>query len=563
MATYTDPSNVQRFALTGNAFVDSLFDSASYFRVAWDTVVNGKTIVTYSFPWADGVASLFDTGYGNGENTAPSTGAVSTAEMPGIVMAFQAWADVANLTFTKVDETAAGQVGDLRIAFTSVIDPGYWGYTLITGDGADNSHGDIWIGTDMIGQSFLPGTFNYEAIMHEIGHALGLAHPFEGNIIPAGYDNERYTIMSYTSPDNVWWLNPATGDYEYLIKGPMVYDIAAVQQIYGANTAFHAGATTYAYASDAPFFATIWDGGGVDTIDISDFADGCTINLRPGSYSTLAFSNASLDRNLGIAFDCVIENVTAGSGNDRVSGNSAANRLDGGAGDDVLAGLGGNDWLVGGAGDDTLNGGLGIDTASYANAGASVSVNLARTGAQATGGAGQDTLVSIENLIGSGRADTLVGNGGVNVLRGGDGADILSGSGGADTLVGGSGADALRGGAGQDTLTGGAGADRFVFGKGEFAGMTLSTADEIVDFSHAEGDRIALGLVDANATTVGIDDAFTFISTAEFGHHAGELRYTVSGDVDIVQGDTDGDGIADFWIVVDAAPALTALDFVL
>ncbi|MEO0033717.1 MAG: hypothetical protein RIS94_3475, partial [Pseudomonadota bacterium] len=296
MATYTDPSNVQRFDLTGNPFVDSLFDNTAYFRVAWDTVVNSKTAITYSFPWANGVASLFDAGYGNGENTAPTTGAVTAIETPGIVAAFQAWSDVANLTFTKVDETAAGQVGDIRIAFTSVIDAGYWGYTLLTSDGGDNSHGDIWIGTDMMGESFASGAFNYEAILHEIGHALGLAHPFEGNIIPAGYDNQRYTIMSYTSPENVWWLNPATGQYDFLIKSPMVYDIAAIQQIYGANTAYHAGTTRYVYAEDQPFFATIWDGGGIDTIDIRGFTKGCTIDLVPGTYSTLGFVNASLDQ---------------------------------------------------------------------------------------------------------------------------------------------------------------------------------------------------------------------------------------------------------------------------
>jgi serralysin len=538
VAFYTDPSPTRDFNLSGNTLVDLLYDTTDYFRVAWNTVVNGKTVVTYSFPFANGVASKFDTNYGNGENTATTTGAISSAQMPAVAAAFQAWANVANLTFSQVNETAAGQVGDIRIAYSSAITGGYWGYTLITSDGADNSHGDIWIGTDQIGDNFNVGTFNYVAMMHEIGHALGLAHPFDSpKTNYAAIDNERYTIMSYTSPDNVWFYDNALGDYRYLVETPMVYDIAAIQKIYGANTAYHSGNDTYTYTRNDPFFATIWDGGGQDTIDLSNFTKGCTVDLTPGSYSTLGFSNTTLDKNLGIAFDCIIENVVGGAGNDSITGNSANNLLRGGTGNDTYFVQNAGDIVKErvGEGSDTVNSSVSWAMSRYVE-----TLNL--TGSAAINGTG------------SRDANTINGNSAANVLSGGDGDDTLNGLDGADKLVG---------GLGRDVMTGGAGADRFIFRTGDFGGVTADTADEITDFSHAERDRISLSAIDANTLTGTVNDAFAFIGSAAFGHHAGELRYEIVAGTGYVQGDTNGDGLADFWIRIDHGPALVAGDFVL
>ncbi len=154
-------------------------------------------------------------------------------------------------------------------------------------------------------------------------------------------------------------------------------------------------------------------------------------------------------------------------GHDTLRGFGSNDQLFGGNENDQLFGGSGNDRLNGGRGNDTLNGGAGIDTADYSSgtidppgpvgpqaftgATAGVKVNLTLTGAQATGGAGSDTLVSIENLTGTNLNDTLTGNGGNNVLTGLAGADKLFGNGGNDTLNGGSGNDTLNGGAGSDT----------------------------------------------------------------------------------------------------------------
>ncbi|MEW7867117.1 type I secretion C-terminal target domain-containing protein, partial [Aeromonas diversa] len=117
--------------------------------------------------------------------------------------------------------------------------------------------------------------------------------------------------------------------------------------------------------------------------------------------------------------------ITGGTGNDILIGESDNDQLYGG---------GGNDLLDGGSGNDLLDGGTGSDTASYMDAGAGVTVDLNIVGAQNTVGAGQDTLVSIENLTGSDYDDILTGDDGDNVLIGGGGQDTLTGNDGSDTF---------------------------------------------------------------------------------------------------------------------------------
>lgn len=179
----------------------------------------------------------------------------------------------------------------------------------------------------------------------------------------------------------------------------------------------------------------------------------------------------------------------ATNGNDIIFGTAGNNTIDALAGNDAVYALAGNDTLMGGLGNDRLNGGLGndtvnggsgTDTADYSSgtvdppgpigstpvtgASSGVTVNLNLTGAQNTGGAGVDTLVSIENIFGTKFNDTLTGNGSNNVL---------SGLAGNDRLLGGNGNDLLNGGAGNDRLNGGAGLDT--------ASYSSATGDVTVD----------------------------------------------------------------------------------
>ncbi|WP_371113328.1 hypothetical protein [Nocardioides sp. YR527] len=165
-----------------------------------------------------------------------------------------------------------------------------------------------------------------------------------------------------------------------------------------------------------------------------------------------------------------VDNVlTGGGGNDTLNGGAGSDTVSGGDGNDTLYGSAGNDRVLGGAGNDslrgnadndTVDGGGGTDTVSYDYAAGRVTASMTR----ATGsGVGTDTLAGVENVTGSGYADTLTGNGVANVITGGGGNDTLVGAGGNDRLLGGSGADALRGDSGNDTVDGGSGTDRASF----------------------------------------------------------------------------------------------------
>jgi len=153
--------------------------------------------------------------------------------------------------------------------------------------------------------------------------------------------------------------------------------------------------------------------------------------------------------------------------------------------------------------------------------------------------------------------DTLMGLAGSDSLRGGEGNDSLDGGGGSDFLDGGKGKDLLDGGGGRDVLLGNVGRDRFVFRAVSETG-TGAEADEIRDFSRADGEKIDLRDIDANTRAYG-DQAFSFIADAAFSKTPAELRYHDG----VVAGDVNGDRVADFEIVIANQADLGAGDFLL
>ena len=273
-----------------------------------------------------------------------------------------------------------------------------------------------------------------------------------------------------------------------------------------------------------------------------------------------------------------------------LTGNHLANMLEGGdfddtltglGGDDVLRGGGGNDVLAGGSGADRLEGGAGEDTADYSASpgffGTGVVIDLAHQIALG-GDAFGDRLFDIENVRGSAFADSLAGDSGANRLWGGAGTDLLFGRAGNDTLDGGSGDDIIVGGAGFDLLRGGSGRDVFHFDSiGEISvrsGNGWAGNDRVLDFeaggagSSGTIDRIDLSRIDANSRT-GRDDDFSYIGTNAFSGRAGQLRWQdVGTDPDgrtiaIVQGDLNGDRVADFQFYVHHTGVLSVGDFIL
>ena len=148
------------------------------------------------------------------------------------------------------------------------------------------------------------------------------------------------------------------------------------------------------------------------------------------------------------------------------------------------------------------------------------------------------------------------------------GNNKLNGLGGNDTINGGARNDVLIGGLGKDTMTGGAGADDFDFNSVAEIGRG-GTRDIIRDFVHLVDD-IDLSTIDANGAAAG-NAAFSFLAPrgAAFTGAAGELRWFqlnlagVLNDKTIIEGDTNGNRVADFQIQLTGLKMLTAGDFVL
>jgi serralysin len=349
--------------------------------------VGSGATVTYSFmEQAPSYASGSDsTGFAT----------LSAMQRDAVRQAFAAWSAVANIFFVETSDSAnSGQGGSIRVGTNRQSSSAAYAY-YPTGSLYDGG-GDIYLANNAsTNTSPTPGTYGYLTILHEIGHAIGLKHPGNYNATGGGgeppylsstEDNYRYTLMSYNR-------HPSLG-LNGLATGPALYDIAAAQYLYGANTGTRIGDDRYAFASNTVAVSqSIWDAAGTDTIDASGQASAVTIDLTPGAFSSIGpnGSGGLAVGNVSIATGVTIENAVGGSGNDILIGNSANNLLTGGAGDDTL---------TGGVGDDTIQGGGGTDTAVYNGTRASYTVTVTADGATISGGGeGTDTLTDVEYAL--------------------------------------------------------------------------------------------------------------------------------------------------------------------
>jgi Ca2+-binding RTX toxin-like protein len=464
----------------------SPFLSSLIFGTKWDV---GQTLTYFIEPtdWDQ-----------NGVNDWIQTGAIN-----GLRSAYAAWSAVCNLQTAEVGAIELANYSE-QIAFPF--------------PGGSSSHAlpSNFLGFgfyQLLGseQSFGVGHNGNWILLHEVGHGLGLVHPHSspafpgvtGEYDPGDFDlnNVLYSVMSYVQPNGLVG-DERTATYGN-VAGPMAFDIAAVQAMYGANMTVATGATIYDIPTanvDGTAWRCIWDAGGIDTLRYSGNG-ACTIDLRaatllnePGGGGWLSRADG-ISGGFTIANGVVIENATGGNGVDKIIGNSAANMILGNGGSDVLRGEGGADILTGGAGADVFvyhritdssaaardlitDFTVGIDrldftllpALSFAVSQAGGQTLLSAVTVQGTLEIAFNGLFTLDQLLperiapqlGDAAANSLLGTTAADHIFGLEGNDSIDGGDSGDLLVGGLGVDQLNGGLGDDIIYGGTGQDGLI-----------------------------------------------------------------------------------------------------
>lgn len=319
--------------------------------------------VTYSFPIS--LSQYYD--YLVGSEPYTNFFPLTVEEQGEVAWVFSQIMSYTNLS-VSLDASGAG---DIRMGHSSTPNPAY---TYYPGTGLG---GDVWF-DNLTYHGFTTaqvGSYSWLTHIHEIGHALGLKHSFEIDpaaptqvVMPLNQDALEYTVMSYRSFEGA--SQGYTNEKYSFPQTFMMYDIAALQSMYGADFTSHAGSDVYSWnpltgatydngvAMITPLntnrvFMTIWDGGGHDTFDMSNYTTGVNIDLRPGAYSITSHDQLAVVKtdahgdilahgNIFNALEyqgnpaSLIEDAIGGSGDDILRGNAADNALKGNGGHDTF-----------------------------------------------------------------------------------------------------------------------------------------------------------------------------------------------------------------------------------
>jgi VCBS repeat-containing protein len=377
---YKVPSSIEKVTYASGVqklpyWIDALlFDTAS--RVS--TLVGDAKKIYFAFPNSPPSYVTKDTyllGYE----------AFNASQKAFAGLAFNYIESIINIKFEET--TNSDQLNTIALANNTQV--GSAGYAFYPS--SNNTGGDLFLNKNTAG-NLTPKDGGSAALtlIHELGHSLGLKHPFshvdtDGDIPEAPYlpeteENTAWTVMSYTK-------YPAQ---YHAVYSPL--DIAALQYIYGPSNTVRTGADTYTISETSTNF--IWDGGGADSISATGISTDTTIYLEPGYWGYIGTKASTITSagQITVNFGTAIENLIGGSGKDSLFGNNLANSIDGGKGSDTI---------FGGDGDDQLNGGDGQDTASYSLNSNDYIVKTTAAGftiEAKAGNEGKDILTNIEIL---------------------------------------------------------------------------------------------------------------------------------------------------------------------